>query len=96
MISRFQSPGGVDTQQLEVLLRLAIFKPANDLVQHLLQVRADQIDAAHQPRPGLHYKGREKLQVQGVFGCFELERDYYYEPEEKRGHFPADHFVFPA
>ena len=82
--------GGVDTQQLEVLLRLAIFKPANDLVQHLLQARANEIDTAYQPQPGWHYKGREKMWVQGIFGCFELERDYYYEPKQNRGHYPAD------
>ena len=77
-------------QQLEILLRVAIFKPANLLVQHLLQAKADLIDSHYQPKRGMHYKGREKLQVQGIFGCFELERDYYYEPKEKRGHFPAD------
>ena len=89
MISQFQS-SAVDVQQLEILLRVAIFKPANQLVQHLLQARADQIDSHYQPKQGMHYKGREKLQVQGIFGCFELERDYYYEPKEKRGHYPAD------
>lgn len=89
MISQFQS-SAVDVQQLEMLLRVAIFKPANQLVQHLLQARADQIDAQYQPRRGMHYKGRETLQVQGIFGGFALERDYYYEPEEKRGHYPAD------
>jgi hypothetical protein len=89
LISRYQSPGA-DTQQLEVLLRLAIFKPANVLVQHLLQARADQIDAAYQSKPGWHYKGRAKIQLQGLFGCFELERDYYYQPKENCGHHPAD------
>lgn len=80
----------MDVPQLEVLLRLAIFQPANQLVQHLLQARADQIDSAYQPRVGMHYKGRETITVQGIFGCFELERDYYYAPQEKRGHHPAD------
>ena len=80
----------MDVQQLEILLRVAIFKPANQLVQHLLQARADQIDAHYQSKPGMHDKGREKLQVQGIFGSFELERDYYYEPKDKRGHYPAD------
>jgi hypothetical protein len=89
LISQFQS-SAVDVQQLEILLRVAIFKPANQLVQHLLQARADQIDAHYQPKPGMHGKGREKLQVQGIFGGLELERDYYYEPKEKRGHYPAD------
>ena len=89
MIAQFQS-SAVDVQQLEILLRVAIFKPANQLVQHLLQGRADQIDAQYQPRRGMHYKGREKLQVQGIFGGWALERDYYYAPEDKRGHYPAD------
>jgi hypothetical protein len=89
LISQFQS-SAVDVQQLEILLRVAIFKPANQLVQHLLQARADQIDAHYQPKPGMHRKGREKLQLGGIFGGFELERDYYYDPKEKRGHYPAD------
>jgi len=25
-------------------------------------------------------KGREKIGVQGIFGSFQLERDYYYHP----------------
>jgi hypothetical protein len=34
-------------QQLEVLVRTAIFKPANALVQWLLQQAADRVDAAY-------------------------------------------------
>lgn len=77
-------------QELEVLVRTAIFKPANALVGHLLQAAADQIDAAYQPRPGQVYKGRQGCQVQGLFGCFPLERDYYYDAGRKQGHYPAD------
>lgn len=73
-----------------MLLRVAIFKPANELVQHLLQARADQIDAAYQARPGMHFKDRKKVKVQCLFGCVELTRDYYYLPKENRGHCPAD------
>ena len=90
MIAHFLSPEGGDVQQLEILLRLAIFKPSNVLIQRLLQGRADQIDATYQAKPGWHDKGRVKFQVQGIFGCFELERDYYYDPKENRGHYPAD------
>lgn len=89
MISQFES-AAVDAQRLEMLLRLAIFKPANQIVGHLFQARVDQIDARYQPRPGLHRKGREKITVQCIFGSFELERDYYYDPRERQGHFPAD------
>jgi hypothetical protein len=39
-------------QELEVLVRTAIFKPANALVGHLLQSAADRIDAAYQPQRG--------------------------------------------
>lgn len=69
---------------------MAIFKPANELVRHLLQVRADQIDAAYQAKPGMHFKDRRKVEVQSIFGRFELARDYYYLPKENRGHCPAD------
>ena len=77
-------------QQLEVLLRAAIFKPAAGLVGLLLQQAADRLDAAYQPRPGEHRKGRAWLQVQCLFGTFRLERDYYHHPGKQQGHFPAD------
>lgn len=91
-MARFQAaaPNGLAVQQLEFLVRTAIFKPANQLVAFLLQAAADQIDAAYQPRPGQHRKGREALQVEGIFGSFPLQRDYYYHPGKKQGHYPAD------
>jgi hypothetical protein len=85
-----QAPNGLAVQQLEVLIRTAIFKPANALVGFLLQAAADRMDAAYQPKPGQHYKGRRPLQVQGLFGSFELLRDYYYHAGKKEGHYPAD------
>ena len=45
-----QNPTGVAVQQLEGLLRTALFKPATALVGFLLQGAADRIDAAYQPR----------------------------------------------
>jgi hypothetical protein len=91
-MGRFQAadPKGVVVQQLEVLVRTAIFKPANALVGFLLQEAADRIDTAYQPKPGQHRKGREPLQVQGMFGCFQLQRDYYYHAGKQQGHYPAD------
>jgi hypothetical protein len=83
-------PEGASVQQLETLVRTAIFQPANELVGWLLQQAADRIDAAYQPRPGQIRKGREKLQVQGLFGHFELTRDYYYHPSKSQGRYPAD------
>jgi hypothetical protein len=77
-------------QELEVLIRTAIFKPANQLVGMLLQAAADRIDATYQPRPGQQFKGRESLRVNGIFGSFRLHRDYYYHPGKKQGHYPAD------
>jgi len=91
-MARFQTaaPNGVAVQQLEVLLRTAIFKPANALVGFLLQEATDRIDAAYQPKPGQHRKGRQRLEVKGIFGRFELQRDYYYHEGKKQGHYPAD------
>lgn len=91
-MARFRAgePNGVAVQQLEVLVRTAIFKPANALIGFLLQAAADQIDAAYQPKPGELRKGREPLIVDGIFGSFPLERDYYYHAGKKQGHFPAD------
>jgi hypothetical protein len=91
-MARFQAaaPNGLAVQQLEFLVRTAIFKPANQLVAFLLQAAADQIDAVYQPKPGQHRKGRETIQVEGIFGCFPLQRDYYYHPGKKEGHYPTD------
>jgi hypothetical protein len=91
-MARFQAgpPSGVAVQQLEVLVRTAIFKPANALVEFLLQAAADQIDAAYQPKPGQQYKGRESIRVDGIFGSFPLQRDYYYHEGKNHGHYPAD------
>jgi hypothetical protein len=85
-----EHPTGVAVEQLESLVRVAVFRPANALVGFLLQQAADRIDASYQPKPGQHYKGREKLGVQGMFGEFVMERAYYYDPEKKQGHYPAD------
>ena len=85
-----QEPNGVAVQQLEVLIRTALFKPANALVGFLLQAAVDRIDAAYQPKPGQQRKGRQALEVQGLFGVFPLWRDYYHHAGKKEGHYPAD------
>jgi hypothetical protein len=77
-------------QKLEVLVRTAIFKPANALVGHLLQGAADRVDAACQPKPGEVRKGRVSVQIQGLFGSWTLARDYYYHAGKDQGHYPAD------
>jgi len=91
-MARFEAaePNGVAVQQLEVLVRTAIFKPANALIGVLLQAAADRIDAACQPQPGQLRKGRETRQVEGIFGTFALQRDYYYHAGKQQGHYPAD------
>lgn len=58
-----QSPDGPAVQQLELLIRAAIFKPANELAGVLLQQAADRIDAAYQPKPGWVRKGRVSVKV---------------------------------
>ena len=91
-MARFQAedPNGMAVQQLEVLVRTALFKTASALVGLLLQGAADRIDAAYQPKPGQQYKGRFSVQVDGIFGCSELKRDYYHHPGKEQGHYPAD------
>jgi hypothetical protein len=81
---------GNGVAELEVLVRTAVFKSANELVGWLLQQAADRIDASYQPKPGQARKGREKLQVQGIFGSFSIARDYYYHAGKDQGHYPAD------
>lgn len=84
------APSGEAVQQLEILVRTAIFKPTTALVGLLLQQAADRIDAAYQSKPGEHYKGRATLEVQCLFGFFVIARDYYFNPLRRVGHFPAD------
>jgi hypothetical protein len=91
-MARFQAaaPNGVAVQELEGLLRTAVFKSANQVVGYLLQRAAERIDAAYQSPPGYHYKGRATITVDCIFGSFPLERDYYYHAGKKLGHYPAD------
>ena len=92
MIARFTAapPTGSAVQDLEVLLRTALFKPAAVLVGVQLQEAADRIDSAYQAKPDEIRKGRSPLQVQCLFGTFELHRTYYYDSGKKGGHYPAD------
>jgi hypothetical protein len=92
LTARFQAqePAGVAVQQLEVLVRTAIFKSANALVGWLLQETANRVDAAYRPKLGQQYKRRVSTQVDGMFGSFVLERDYYYHEGKKQGYYPAD------
>jgi hypothetical protein len=92
LMARFQAaePTGVAVQQLEVLVRTAIFKPASALVGYLLQGAADRIDASYEPKAGERRMGRESITPQGIFGFSKLERDYYYHEGKKQGHYPAD------
>jgi hypothetical protein len=83
-------PHGVAALELEVLVRLAVFKSANQLVGYLWQKAADPIDAAYQPKAGQHRKGRVALSVHCIFGSFPLERDYYYHEGKHQGHYPVD------
>jgi hypothetical protein len=91
-MTRFNAgqPSGVALQELEVLVRAAVFKSANAIVGWLLQQAADRIDSAYQPKPGQQYKGRVGIQIDGMFGNSPLERDYYYHEGKKEGHYPAD------
>lgn len=85
-----QSLEGQTVAQLEVLIRTALFKSAAALIGWMLQQAAARVDAQYQPQPGLKRKGVETIQVQGIFGTFELQRDYYYHAGKKEGHYPAD------
>lgn len=85
-----ETPTGAAVQALEGLVRAALFKPAAAIVGRLLQAAAERIEARYQPKLGEERKGREALQVQCLFGTFEFQRDYYYHPGKKSGHYPAD------
>lgn len=85
-----QTPQGQLVQELELLVRTALFKSASALVGVLLQQAAARSDALYQAKAGEQRKGRETLQVQCLLGTFPLARDYYYHPAKHRGHYPAD------
>jgi len=87
---RNAEPSGALVTDLEKLLRTAIFKPAAEIFGELLQHAADKIDDAYRPKPGEVRKGRQPLQIQGIFGCSTLLRSYFYHPGKKQGHHPAD------
>ena len=91
-MTRFQSqtPHGQLVQELELLVRTALFKSGSALVGVLLQQAADRSDAAYQPKPGEVRKGRSTLQLQCLFGTFAIQRDYYHHPGKQQGHHPAD------
>ncbi len=92
LIAQFEAQPvtGEAVQQLEGLLRAALFKQANVVVGLLLQAAANRLDAAYQPKPGEERKGRVALHVQGMFGSSIVQRDYYYHPGKQSGHYPAD------
>jgi hypothetical protein len=85
-----KTPNPTAVAELEILLRTALFKPANQLMELLLQQAVDHIDAAYTPKPGEQPKAREPLQIEGIFGSFTLHRRYYHHPGKKSGHHPAD------
>lgn len=85
-----QAPNGQRVQELELLVRTALFKSASALVGLLVQQAAQRADAAYQPKSGEQRKSRETLQVQCLFGSFTLARDYYYHGGKHQGHYPAD------
>jgi hypothetical protein len=64
-MARFEAgePNGVAVQELEGLLRTAVFKSANHVVGYLLQRAADRMDEAYQPKAGYQYKGRAAVTV---------------------------------
>jgi hypothetical protein len=76
--------------ELEILVRTAVFKSANQLVGWLLQQAVDRFEQTYQPKPGEIRKGRDTIAVQGIFGSFSLSRDYFHDPIKGLGHYPAD------
>jgi hypothetical protein len=91
LISRFESQEshGNAVAQLEILVRTAVFKSAHALVGWLLQQAADRVGAPCQPDARQTRKGRETIGVQGIFGHFQLQRDYYCHEGKDQGHYPV-------
>jgi hypothetical protein len=85
-----QAPEGNTVAWLEMLVRAAVFKSANELVGWQLQQAANRVDAAYQAKPGETRKGRPAIEAQGIFGQFPFARDYYYRAGKGQGHYPVD------
>jgi len=81
---------GNSVAEMELLVRAAVFKSANELVGWLIQRASQRVDGSYQPKPGEARKGPETLQAQGIFGRFSITRDYYYHAGKRQGHYPAD------
>jgi Uncharacterised protein family (UPF0236) len=75
---------------LELALRAALFQKANEVLGWVLQQTVASLDMAYQPRPGEVCKGRVARQIDGLFGQVQLQRNYYYNPQTRTGHAPAD------
>lgn len=86
------APGQLAVEELdfEVLLRAAVFKSTNRLMEYLFQKLTDRIDAAYQPKPGYARKDRVALTIDCIFGSFKILRDYYYHEGKQLGYYPAD------
>jgi len=69
-MARFQAgaPTGVAVAQLEMLVRTAVFKSANELVGWMLQQAVDRMDAAYQPKLGEERKSREAINAKAFSG----------------------------
>lgn len=56
--------------ELEILVRIAVFKSANALVGWLLQQAAERVDASYQPKPGEVRADRQIIKERGTGGRF--------------------------
>jgi hypothetical protein len=75
-------------QELEVNVRQLLLKAGAQLLQPVVQLLVDQYDGAFEPGPRQRFAGRRPLQIQGLFGWMQINRDYYFDGEQ--GHCPAD------
>lgn len=90
MIERFLNlaPERQKYHELEIQFREALLKSGAQSLQVVTQALVDQFDASFQASPTQRFAGRRPLQLQGIIGFMQIQRDYYFDGE--RGHCPAD------
>lgn len=76
-------------EAIELGLRQALLKDGRRLLGQLYS-EAQRSVPDNASRPGEKRHPQRKLLMRSIFGPVELERDYFYSPQEGRGRFPLD------
>lgn len=88
-MERLREQGASNTEWLEVGLRAALMADGAAILEAMLN-SVDVPVGNDAKLPGERYGGRQSKEVQTLFGRIRLERNYYYNAQERAGRFPLD------